>query len=62
MWYIYILECTDDSLYTGITDNIQRRFEEYSSGKGGHYTASNRPGKILYTESLKNRLLAEKES
>ena len=59
MWYVYILECTDGSLYTGVTDNIQRRFEEHCSGKGGHYTANNRPVKILYTESWANRLLAE---
>ncbi len=40
MWYVYIVKCKNGDLYTGITDNVQRRFEEHISGKGGHFTKS----------------------
>ena len=50
MWYVYILECKDQSLYTGITNNLQRRFEEHVSGKGGHFTKSFVAEKILFSE------------
>ena len=52
MWYIYILECTDSSLYTGITDNLERRFQERRSGKGGHYTNCNPPVNVIYSEEF----------
>ena len=60
MWYVYILKCLDGALYTGLTDNLKRRFEEHSQGKGGHYTNHNRPLEILYHEPFKNRAQAEK--
>ncbi len=50
MWFVYILECEDGSFYTGITDHIQRRFSEHRNGKGGHYTSSHEPRKLLYSE------------
>lgn len=59
MWYIYMLKCQDGAIYTGITDNIARRFKEHAQGKGGHYTSYNRPKKILYAEPFKNKLDAE---
>lgn len=59
MWYIYMLECQDGSIYTGSTDNVLRRFEEHVLGKGGHYTNYNRPAKFLYSESFGNRIDAE---
>lgn len=49
MWYLYILECEDGSLYTGVTDNLKRRFKEHRSGVA-HYTSYNRPVKILHSE------------
>jgi putative endonuclease len=60
MWYVYMLACEGGSIYTGITDNIGRRFSEHSDGKGGHYTNYNRPKKILYKESYNSRVSAEK--
>jgi len=60
MWYLYILQCSDGALYTGVTDNLERRFEEHVTGKGGHYTNYNRPEKILYHETYCSRLGAEK--
>jgi len=50
MWKVYILECKDGSLYTGITDNLQRRFEEHQTGKGGKFTHAFKVDKVLYSE------------
>jgi putative endonuclease len=50
MYFVYILECLDDSLYTGITTDVVRRFNEHKNGKGGHYTRSVGVRKIVYTE------------
>jgi putative endonuclease len=55
MYYVYLIECADSTLYTGITTDIQRRFKEHSSGKGGAYTRSKKVKKVLYTEKFKNR-------
>ena len=54
MWYVYILECRNKALYTGVTNNIERRFKDHQAGNGGHYTSYNRPKKILYKEEFKN--------
>jgi len=59
MWYVYILECRNKALYTGVTNNIERRFKDHQAGNGGHYTSYNRPGKILYTEVYLDRSKAE---
>jgi predicted GIY-YIG superfamily endonuclease len=56
MWYLYIAECYDKALYTGVTNNITRRFKEHQSGNGGNYTSYNRPAKILYTEEFIDRI------
>ncbi|MEX0652385.1 MAG: GIY-YIG nuclease family protein [Candidatus Paceibacterota bacterium] len=55
MYYVYILECEDDSLYTGITTDIERRLEEHRSGKASHYTAAHGARAIVYTEELEDR-------
>lgn len=60
MWYVYILQCQNKTLYTGVTNNIDRRIEDHKQGKGGHYTSYNRPKKILYTEEFKDKSEAEK--
>ncbi len=52
MWHIYILLCRDKSLYTGITNNLQKRFQQHINGKGGAYTRSHKPIKILYVASI----------
>lgn len=59
-YFVYILLCKDKSLYTGITTNIERRFEEHKTGKGGHYTRSHGAVKIVYEERKKNRSTASK--
>ncbi|MEK7121873.1 MAG: GIY-YIG nuclease family protein [Patescibacteria group bacterium] len=55
MYYVYILECKDRTFYTGITTDVQRRFNDHKSGKGGHYTSSREVVKVLYTEQFKNK-------
>lgn len=50
-WYVYILQCTDGTLYTGITDNVQRRIAVHNSGKGAKYTRGRRPVVLLYEET-----------
>lgn len=58
MYTVYILQCGDKSLYTGITTDIKRRFKEHQMGKGSHYTASRRVQKVLYTEEALTRSVA----
>ncbi len=60
MWFVYILLCLDNSLYTGITNNLEKRFLEHKIGKGGKYTRSHKPIKILYSEEFKTKSLALK--
>lgn len=54
-----MLRCQDSAVYTGVTDNIARRFKEHTQGKGGHYTNCNRPSEVLYKEPFEDRLDAE---
>lgn len=49
-WYVYILECGDGTLYTGITDDVQRRFKAHSDGKGAKYTRGRGPLKLRHQE------------
>jgi putative endonuclease len=49
-WIVYILECSDKSLYTGITNDLERRLEEHNTGKGAKYTKHRNPLKVRYTE------------
>jgi putative endonuclease len=57
-WVVYILRCSDGSLYTGITTNIQRRLEAHRNGKGAKYFRGRQPVEILYTEPCANRSAA----
>ena len=50
MWTVYILLCNDSSLYTGITNDVNKRLEAHATGKGGAYTRSHLPVNIIYTE------------
>lgn len=61
MWYVYIAECSDKSLYTGITTDIDRRISEHNnSNKGAKYTRARRPIRLVYLESCKDRSIASK--
>ena len=60
MFYVYILLCRGGSLYTGISNDPEQRFLEHQKGKGGKYTWSHKPIKILYTEKLPDKSSALK--
>lgn len=55
MWYTYILLCADQSLYTGITNNLTERFKKHQKGIGSRYTRSHKVVKILYSETFKTK-------
>lgn len=55
MYYLYILLCNDNSLYTGITNNIESRLEMHRIGKGSKYVRSRLPFKHIYTEELEDK-------
>lgn len=59
-WTLYILRCADDTLYTGITNNLDARIEAHESGKGAKYTKGRGPFTIIYTESHPDRSQASK--
>lgn len=46
-WYVYLLECRDGSLYTGITTDVARRYAQHAAGKGARYTRSRPPERVL---------------
>jgi putative endonuclease len=52
MYYLYLLLCADKSIYTGVTNNIKRRFSEHKNKRGGHYTSSHDALKIVYKEEF----------
>ena len=60
-YFIYVLKCSDETLYTGITTDISRRVDEHnSSEKGAKYTKNRRPVELMYTEESKDRSSASK--
>jgi putative endonuclease len=54
-WYLYVLRCSDDSLYTGITPELERRLAQHNAGRGAAYTATRRPVEILASWRFSNR-------
>lgn len=52
MYYLYLVLCDDNSIYTGITTNVDRRFREHKEGRGGHYTRSHKVMRLLYSEKV----------
>ena len=59
VWYVYILECKNDRLYTGMTNNMERRFKEHQR-KSTHFTSYNPPLRIAHTEECLTRSKALK--
>ena len=57
-WYVYIIECSDKTLYTGTTNNIKRRITAHNSGTGAKYTHGRGPVKLLHVELFENRSAA----
>jgi len=59
-WCVYIILCSDNSLYTGITTAVSRRFEQHQQQKGAKYFRGRQPKTLLYVESGHNRSTASK--
>ena len=60
MNYVYILSCSDNTLYTGWTNDLERRINVHSSGKGAKYTRGRLPVKLVYFEKFNDKKLAMK--
>ncbi|MGL5380697.1 GIY-YIG nuclease family protein [Clostridium sp.] len=60
MNYVYILKCSDNSLYTGWTNNLDKRYKVHSSGKGAKYTRARLPVELVYFESFEDKIEAMK--
>ena len=60
LWYVYVLQCSDNSLYCGITTDVERRVSEHQSGVGAKYTRAKLPVKLLVFWTEENRSEATK--
>ena len=60
MYYVYILQCRDGTLYTGIAADVQKRLAVHNSGKGAKYTRSRLPVTLLYEETQPDKSAALK--
>ncbi len=54
-WIVYILECADQTLYTGITNDLDHRIHEHENGRGAKYTRGRAPFKLFFSESHSSR-------
>ena len=54
-WFLYIMECSDGSFYTGITNDIERREQQHNDGTASRYTRSRRPVELRYHERCGTR-------
>ncbi len=62
MYFLYILECADQSLYTGITLNLEKRLKEHNTSKSAaKYTAARRPVKIVFSKEFGTKAEALRE-
>jgi len=57
-WYVYILRCGDGTLYTGSTDNVEKRLAAHRAGKGAKYTRGRGPLELAYSEQLPDKSAA----
>jgi len=60
MNYVYMLECSDGSLYTGWTNNLEKRIAAHNNGKGAKYTRVRLPVKLVYYEEYEDKIEAMK--
>jgi predicted GIY-YIG superfamily endonuclease len=59
-WFVYILRCADDSLYTGITKDLDRRLDQHNAGTASRYTRGRTPVAFIYTEEAESQSAALK--
>lgn len=60
MHYVYIVRCSDDTFYTGYTNDLDRRIQMHNEGQGAKYTKGRRPVKLVYSEKFKSKSKAMK--
>ena len=59
-WLVYMIRCSDDSLYTGITNDLEKRFRQHTEGKGAKYFRGRRPKEVVHVEQCPDRSSASK--
>jgi putative endonuclease len=60
MWFVYIVQCSDETLYTGSTNDLERRIKQHNDGKGARYTSGRRPVKLVRSFEVENKSAALK--
>ena len=60
-WFVYIVKCSDDTLYTGISTDVDKRIDTHNKKKGAKYTKTRLPVVCVYTKEYENRSEASKE-
>ncbi|MFL0811136.1 MAG: GIY-YIG nuclease family protein [Agarilytica sp.] len=61
-WFVYMVKCADDSLYTGITTDIERRIHDHNHNpRGARYTRGKRPVSLVYSQTAEDRSQATKQ-
>ena len=59
-WFVYIVRCNDDTLYTGMTNDIVRRIDQHNAGTASRYTRVRRPVELVYQQQVESRSAALK--
>lgn len=59
-WHVYLIECLDGSIYTGITTDIERRYAQHAAGKGARYTRARPPVRLLASFAYQDRSSASR--
>jgi putative endonuclease len=57
-WYVYVVECADGSLYTGIATDVAARVARHNDGEGARYTRGRRPVRVVHVEAAADRAAA----
>jgi len=60
-WVLYILECSDNSLYTGITTDLAKRLKRHNEGRATKYTRSKKPARLVYSEDCDSESSARRK-
>ena len=58
-WWVYILRCADNTLYTGVSNDLSGRVKSHNAGRGARYTRSRRPVELVYQEAAADRGVAQ---
>ena len=59
-WFVYMIKCDDNTIYTGISNNLKKRLDTHKKGNGSKYVRARLPFKLIYTEECQSRSIAIK--